>query len=256
MEILRTLYYSIKTACDEGDEDDIKRVVDLITDHLRVCEPSHKDLLYKCLEKLGEGIAKRENHGITRHLVERTIATGFESPNISGVSEEWQTWVNPHHLPCLRAWLAIVEDNPIQFEQLLSALVINLHFKGVFVSDTDLFQRDISALLNSNIEGAFNLIMQLVACFPVFFNEVGSEGVLRDISTRIDQITHRRDPVIHFLRKQAHAESNNRLVGFAANVYAYWRTGDRELLREYVPESILAALFEEADWYTGLHETA
>jgi pyruvate,orthophosphate dikinase len=256
MEILRALYFSIKTVCESGDADDIVRAVDLITDHLVVAAPAHKGLLFKCLEKLGRGLAAIDDDAIIRHLVERTIATGFEGPAISGVSEDWQTFVNPHHLPCLRTWLAIIESDPIKFEQLLSALVINLHFEGVFVSDTDLFQRDISALLNSEVADAFNLIMQLVTYFPVFYNELGSEGELRDVSTRIDEITHRRDPVIHYLRKQSHAESNNRLVGFSATVYRYWRTGDAVGLEKYLPGNSFAALTPEADWFRGTHEVA
>ena len=124
----------------------ITRAVDLISGHLSVCAPSHKLLLYRCVEKLGSGIAERSNPAITSHFVDRVIAVGFEGPDVRGVSEEWQTYVNPHHLPCLRTWLAIIETDPILFEELLSALVINLHLEGVFVSDTVLFQRDVSAL--------------------------------------------------------------------------------------------------------------
>ncbi len=253
MEILRALYYSIDRVCADGSDEDVTRAVDLITGHLIDCESSHKPLLYKCLEQLGRGIAKRGGDPLVKHFVERTIATGFEGPEISGVSEEWETHVNPHHLTCLRTWLAIIMSDPFRFEQLLSALVINIHFKGVFVSDTDLFQRDVSALFNSDIADAFALIMQVVTHVPVFFNEVGSEGELRDVSTRIDQITHRRDPVIHYLRKQCHAESNNRLVGFTANVYDYWVTGEPEGLEPYLPESVYASLNPEADWFTGPH---
>jgi len=253
MEILRALYYSIDLVCADGSDEHVTRAVDLITGHLIACESSHKTLLYKCLEQLGRGIAKRGGDPLVRHFVERTIATGFEGPEISGVSEEWETHVNPHHLTCLRTWLAIIMSDPFRFVQLLSALVINIHFKGVFVSDTDLFQRDVSALLNSDIADAFALIMQVVTYVPVFFNEVGSEGELRDVSTRIDQITHRRDPVIHYLRKQCHAESNNRLVGFAANVYDYWVTGKPEGLEPFLPESVYAGLDTEAEWFVGPH---
>ncbi len=254
MEILRALYQAIRTVCSDGDDEAIVRAVDLITGYLGVCKPAQKTLLYKCLEKLGEGIATREDPAVVRHFVDRTIATSFEAPDIQGVSEEWQTHVNPHHLPCLRTWLEIIERNPIAYEQLLSALVINLHVNGVFVSDTDLFQRDISRLLNSDIAHAFNLIMQLLGTFPVFFNEVGSEGELREVSTRIDQITHRRDPIVHYLRKQSHAESNNRLVGFAAAVFAAWRTGDPGGLEPYLPGSVFAGLSVDADWFSRVHE--
>jgi pyruvate,orthophosphate dikinase len=253
LEILRALTFSIKTVCDEGTDDDVKRAVDLVTDQLVACDTDHKRLLYQCLEKLGRGVAGRRGEAVTRHVVERTVATGFESPRIRGVSDEWEVWVNPHHLPCVRTWLAIIESDPIAYEQLLSALVINLHFQGLFVADTDLFQRDVSNLLNADIGDAFSLIMQVVTYFPVFFNEVGSEGELRDVSTRIDQITHRRDPVVHFLRKQSHAESNNRLVPFAAAVYNWWRCGDAEPLRDHLPDTVFARLDARAEWCRGVH---
>lgn len=253
MEILRTLYYSIKIACDQGSEPDVVRSVDLVTSHLMDCDPTTRFLLYKCLEKLGEGIAARRSQQVTAHFVQRVIATGFEAPDVRGVSDEWEVFVNPNHLPCLRAWLAIIEADPIQYEGLLSALVINLHLHGVFVADTDLFQRDISALLNADIGGVFNLLLQLVGFFPVFFNEVGSEGELRDVSTRLDQLWHRQDPVIHYLRKQSHAESNNRLVGFARAVWAWWRSGDAVLLGEYLPPSIASGLDPDADWFRAPH---
>lgn len=256
MEILRALYQAIRSVCSNGNDEAILRAVDLITGYLGVCKPAQKTLLYKCLEKLGEGIATREDPAVVRHFVDRTIATSFEAPDIRGVSEEWQTFVNPHHLPCLRTWLEIIVRNPVAYEQLLSALVINLHVKGVFVSDTDLFQRDISRLLNSDIVDAFNLIMQLLGTFPVFFNDVGSEGELREVSTLIDQITHRRDPIVHYLRKQSHAESNNRLVGFAAAVFSAWRRGEVSGLEPYLPPSVFAGLSTDADWFCGVHEIA
>ena len=254
MEVLRTLHAAIKTVCEVGGEDDIIRAVDLIAEQLRTAPSRHKRMLYRCLEKLGEGIARRRSVPLSEHLVDRVIGTGFEGPDLGGVSEEWEVDVNPHHLPCLRAWLAIIEQDPIGYERLLSALVVNLHFKGVFVADTDLFQRDISALLNSHVADAFNLIMQLVRLFPVFYNEVGSEGELRDTSTRIDQLWHRRDPVVHFLRKQCHAESNNRLIDFTRAVWTWWRTEDPEVLRRHVPDSLLPQLATDQPWFRDVHQ--
>ena len=65
---------------------------------------------------------------------------------------------------------------------------------------------DISALLNSDIGPAYNLVKQLLRIFPIYFNEIGAEGELRDISTRIDELSYRNDSVVHFLRKQSHVE--------------------------------------------------
>jgi pyruvate,orthophosphate dikinase len=59
--------------------------------------------------------------------------------------------------------------------------------------------------------------------------------------------------VIHYLRKQCHAESNNRLVGFAAAVYRYWLNADSSPLEPYLPDTVYAALDPEAEWFTGPH---
>jgi pyruvate,orthophosphate dikinase len=83
---------------------------------------------------------------------------------------------------------------------LLSALIINLSLKGVFVRDTDLLQKDISRLLNSDILPAYNLVKQLLRIFPIYFSEIGAEGELREISTAVDELTQERQ-LINFLRK-------------------------------------------------------
>ena len=49
---------------------------------------------------------------------------------------------------------------------------------------------------------------QLLRSFPVYFNEVGAEGELRSVSTEVDELCGRRDTLLHFLRKQSHAESS------------------------------------------------
>jgi len=48
--------------------------------------------------------------------------------------------------------------------------------------------------------------------FPAYFNEIGAEGRLRDVSTSIDELCMRKDPLIHFLRKQSHVESSNKII--------------------------------------------
>ncbi len=81
-----------------------------------------------------------------------------------------------------------------------SALIINLRLGGIFVRDTDLIQKDISALLNSDIGPAYNLTKQLLRIFPVYFSEIGAEGELRDISTKVDELSFRNDKLVNFLR--------------------------------------------------------
>ncbi len=251
MDILRGLHGSLQSVCERGSAEDIIQAVDLITERLKESTFGQKHTLFKCLERLGKEIARKKNTKLRDYFVEKVIDTGFESPKITGVSQEWQVQLNPHHLECVRAWLSIIEQDPIGYKRLFSAVIINLYYRKMFVSDTDLFQRDVSALLNSGIAEVFSLTMHLVRSFPVFFTEIGSEGELRETSTRVDQIVHRQDPLVHFLRKQSHAESNNRLVSFSKGILQYWLDGDREVLKAHLPEELFDSLDEELPLYSS-----
>ena len=120
-------------------------------------------------------------------------------------------------------------------KRLLSALIINLKLGGVFVRDTDLLQKNISALLNTDIAPAYNLVKQLLRLFPIYFSEIGAEGELREISTEVDEISFRQDLVIHFLRKQSHVESNSLLVTFLENAFRYWASGKKSFFGTICP---------------------
>lgn len=253
-EVLRRLYFALQQLCASGSSGEVSRAVDLITGCLKADDQREKQWLFEGITRLGEEIARRGDFQLVEHFIDRFIATGFEPPGIRGTTEEWEVEVNPYHLVCLRTWLAVIRSDPRRFERLLSALAIQLHFRGVFVNDTDLFQRDVSQLLNGGVAESFSLVLQLVRHLPVFFSAVGSEGELREVSTRIDQIAYRQDAVIHFLRKQAHAESNSRLVEFTRVVYAWWRTGDPSHLDPFIPESLRRSLSPDDPWFKGAHE--
>ena len=87
----------------------------------------------------------------------------------------------------------------------------------------------------------------------MFFNDIGAEGKLRDISTRIDEITHRRDRLIHFLRKQSHVESSNRIVPFMEAALYFWQTRDKTGLAPFVPPSIYAEIEADGPYIDGLN---
>ncbi|NIT52375.1 MAG: hypothetical protein GWO41_06450, partial [candidate division Zixibacteria bacterium] len=74
----------------------------------------------------------------------------------------------------------MIELDPKRSIRLLSALIIHLSLCGVFIKDIDLFPRDITQLLNSGIGSVYNLAKQLSRLFPVYFNDIGAEGRLRD----------------------------------------------------------------------------
>ena len=106
---------------------------------------------------------------------------------------------------------------------------------GVFIADTDLFQKDISRFLGSDIGPVYHQAKHLLKLFPVYFSDIGAEGELREISTRIDEIGKLKDPLCHFLRKLCHVESNPQLVTYIEAIAHFWATGDRKPLRAYIP---------------------
>ena len=87
----------------------------------------------------------------------------------------------------------------------------------------------------------------------MYFSEVGAEGELRAVSTEIDEICSRRDTLMHFLRKQCHAESSNRLVAFSREVLRYWATLDPAGLEPYLSADTMAAVRDETEWAAGPH---
>ena len=73
----------------------------------------------------------------------------------------------------------------------------NLKFTGSCIRDTDLFQKEVSKRLNSDVAPVYNLVKQFARLLPVYFNEIGAEGKLRDVSTELDELTRRQDRLIH-----------------------------------------------------------
>ena len=194
--------------------------------------------ILSCVFTIGKEIFKTGVPRLINHFIDETISLGFQLPHVRGVSEDWQVMVNPAHLYNIRVWLDLIEEDPKQNSRLLSALLVNLSLGGFYIQDTDLFQKDISRLLNSPILPIYSLVKQVAKTFPIYFNEIGAEGLLRDVSTEIDEISHRKDRLIHFLRKQSHVESNHLLLDFVLQIMRFWRSGDKALLRPFLPDEV------------------
>ncbi|MBR9981123.1 MAG: pyruvate, phosphate dikinase, partial [Desulfatitalea sp.] len=191
-----------------------------------------------CVLNMGKGIFHTDDGELIDAFINAVIELGFQTPQIQGVGHDWQIRVNPAHIQNIRIWLELVALKPKSTRRLISNLIIHLAISGVFIRDTDLFGRDITRLLNSDIAPVYNLIKQLARLFPVYFNDIGAEGELRDISTRIDEISHRRDPLIHFLRKQSHVEGSNRILSLMQAVLHFWWTRDKNPLAAFLPPAI------------------
>ncbi|MFA5323044.1 MAG: PEP/pyruvate-binding domain-containing protein, partial [Smithella sp.] len=187
-------------------------------------------------------------------FIDELISYGFQYPEVKGITTEWQVQVNPLHVVNIRAWLEIIAIKPAWTKKLISALIINLHIGGIFVRDTDLLQKDISALLNADIAPVYNLVKQLLRVFPVYFREIGAEGELRDITTEVDELSYRNDKLVNFLRKQSHVESNSLLVEFMENIFHFWSSADKSYLKKHLPDEVYEEVNNSGEYFDGMHK--
>lgn len=252
-EVMVELLAVVKKLTDPTRRVHFHRILRRLARFFHDRERLYPEMRFQCYEAIGIAIGEAGAAGAADRLTDDLLSWPFEYPDVRGATDEWRTVVNPYHLPNIRCWLNIIRSNPRLYERLAAALAVQLRLGGAFIADTDLFQRDITALLNSDIRPIYSVVKQILRAFPVYFNELGAEGELRSASTEIDEICNRRDTLIHFLRKQVHAESSTRLIDFARAVEQYWKTLDPSGLASFVSPATLAAVEQERDLAEGPH---
>ena len=250
-EVMVYLLRVVKQMMQPDRHLDVETVLSRLTSFFKGRDNEFLITRFKCYEAIGVAIGEAGDVKGADHLIEDILYWKFQYPDIRGATDEWETVVNPYHLPKIRCWMAIIESNPALFERLAAALNVQLRLGGVYMADTALFQRDVTRFLNADIRPIYFVAKQLLRAFPVYFSDVGAEGELRAVSTQIDEICGRRDTLMHFLRKQAHAESSNRLVAFSRAVLVYWTTLDPSGLEPYLSANNFALVGDESDWAAG-----
>ncbi|KAF0130204.1 MAG: pyruvate orthophosphate dikinase [Bacteroidetes bacterium] len=246
----------IRQTMDELKEDEVLPYVDLIFNLADEMKLSHTSAVLDFLQTLGLkviDIDKSEHKELINHFEKKLIGFGFISPGTVYVDEDWQLSVNTNHIKNIRVWLQLIESSQSGMEKLLSALIVNLRLGGIFISDTDLFQREITKVLNSNIAPYYKKVKQLTRIFPVYFNEIGAEGEIRKVTTTMDEISGRQDKLVHFLRKQVHTESNNTLIGLTLKIFKFWFDGNLDKLKPFLPHNVYNAVDKESEWFAPIH---
>jgi len=246
-EINSTLTHLIGDKDFKKDINIVNQTFSLLKEH----KGKYPETVLDCIHKIGEAVYKTSKIALINHFIDMAVDHGFQFPMIKGTGEDWQIKSNSAHMKNIRVFLDLIGQHPKKSRRLFSALIISLSIGGVFIKDTDLFSRDITKFLNSDIAPVFNLVKQLSRLLPAFFNEIGAEGHLRDISTRLDEACHRKDRLIHFLRKQCHIESSSRSVDFIREVILFWKTGNKKKLESYVPPSIYQDIKESGPFIDG-----
>ena len=242
---------------DEIDKEELIAFVDQIFVFAEGLRDDHVSSILDMFLKLGKKIIDLKEEGdfsLIYHFENRLIDFGFETPGMVYVNEDWQLSVNSNHIKNIRVWLELIEYSGSEMERLLSTLIVNLQLGGIFISDTDLFQREITKILNANISPYYKKVKQLTRIFPVYFNEIGAEGEIRKVTTTMDEISHRKDMLVHFLRKQVHTESNNTLIDLTRKVFRFWYDGKLEALKDDLPENVYNSVDLRSEWFAPIHE--
>ncbi len=246
-EINSTLTHLIGEEGFKNDFDVVNQAFSLLKEQ----KGKHPETVLDCIHKIGDSVYRKSKIDLINHFIDRAVDHGFQFPMIEGTGDDWQIKSNTAHVKNIRVFLELIGQHPKKSRRLLSALIISLSIGGVFIKDTDLFPRDITRFLNSDIESVYNLVKQLSRLLPAFFNEIGAEGHLRDISTQLDESCYRKDRLIHFLRKQCHVESSSRIVDFIKEVIVFWKTGNKSKLEPYVPPSIYQGIESSGRFVDG-----
>ena len=246
----------MRNAIDEMPQDELIPFIDTIFD---LAEELREDYMSAVLDfqlTLGLKIIdvdQTEMKEIVNYFEKKLIAFGFVTPGNVFVGEDWQLSVDENHIKNNRVWLELIEHATTPMDKLLSALIVNLKLGGIFLSDTDLFQREITKVLNSNITPYYKKVKQLTRIFPVYFNEIGAEGEIRNVTTNMDEISGRQDKLVHFLRKQVHTESNNTLIALTLDVFKFWSDGNLDMLKPIVPNNVFESIDKESTWFVHVH---
>ncbi len=217
----------------------IPEVIDTVSEALESFHHSHMSIVLDCLSGFGKTIISAGVKAHIQHFIHRFTLIPFTAPGEVSISEDWQVNTDKTHVKHLRVYMELIALNPTLCQDLLANLVINVSKHGILISDEDLFQKDVSALLNADIKGVFIQLRHLLRQFPVFYSEIGAEGEIRDLSTEIDDMGQRQDRLIHFLRKQVHTESNNTHIQLCASILHYWTDLDVKHLETLVPADVM-----------------
>ena len=254
--LIRDINFLLARVVGEIHLSEIFRFLDKIFDMFKVFRRDHTSPILDCIATLGKKIIDiddSEDKFRVNYFEKKLIDFGFEFPGIVYVDKDWKTHVNKNHLKNIRVWLEILKYGSSIPEKLLSALIVNLRLGGVYISDTDLFQRDITNILNSNISPFYKKVKQLSFIFPVYFSEIGAEGEIRHVTTSMDELSHRNDRLIHFLRKQVHIEGNNTLIEMTRKIFHFWFDGDLEALKKGFPKDVYDAIDLKGRWFEPIH---
>ncbi|MCF7911132.1 MAG: hypothetical protein K9M99_01280 [Candidatus Cloacimonetes bacterium] len=252
--LLLDLNRTMRRVGEEIELEEMQKFMQEIFGLFAELKDNYRETVLDSILSLGKTIISYGNKDLRHLFIDLVIGLGFVSPRDVKIDNEWQVVIDSNHIKNIRVWLQLVELDPIGMNRLLSALIINLRVGGIFVSDTDLFQKDISRFLRGNIQPIFKQVKQLARLFPIYYNKIGAEGELRELTTAIDEMGRRQDRLLHFFRKQVHTESNNTNVDLARDILEYWEGGYSAKAKTTLPDDVRKFMNTENEFYIFNHQ--
>lgn len=253
-EVLRDINRIIRWLIDNEEIRNIKKIILQAFEILGKSLEQFPETVQFCVLNMGKGVYHTRDSGLINFFNDAVVRLGFQAPDFAGPGEHWQSKGSTAHIQNIRTWMELIELNPKKSKKLLSSLIIHLSVTGVLINDTDLFQRDITSFLSSEIQPVYNLVKQLMRLFPSYFNEIGSEEKLHDISSLMDEQCKGKDVLVHFLRKQSQVESSSKIISLIEAVLEFWRSRKKEDLKFYLPQYIYDQIESEGPYIDGVHE--
>lgn len=245
--LLRDLNREFGNLYKEVPQEQIPDIIDSVFATLEDFHQSHLSIVLDCLLDIGQMVIQGPSVHHAKHFIQRLTEMEFTPPGEVSIRADWQLDTDKNHIKHIRLLMKLIGINPTLCKDLLAYLVINVTHHGIFISDEDLFQKDVSNLLNTDIRSVFVQLRHLLRQVPVFYSEIGAEGEIRDVSTAIDELTQRKDRLIHFLRKQVHTESNNTHIRLCAAILDYWTNLDASRLDKIIPEDVKLYLLQGSE---------
>lgn len=189
-------------------------------------------------EYLFETIKQSGNQTLVERYIKEITSVIIPPPHFTGISSDtWAPEFNKNHPLMLSKYMRILANSTHHHKPVLLHVISNLTITGTFIPDEMLFQREVSRFLNSPAPKAEYLLSYiLLKRLPVFFNEIGASGRLRDLSTEIDSWGD--DPLLYFLRKQIHVNASRENINLTKAILLCWITGNIEPVSGFLPDEI------------------
>jgi len=189
---------------------------------------------------LSASVTSTGDERLTASYVSLLKTVLIPSPRVRGFSDEtWAEVADPWHAERIAGFMRVTGEATHPMRDVLVHLTATLYTREIFIPDERIFQREVTRYLNSaDLDEDFLIHYLMLRRLPVYFNEIGASGELRELTTEIDSWGN--DPLLYFLRKQVHVNASNYNVKIVEDIIRACALHDPDMLEGKVPGEIFS----------------